>query len=83
MVDGNDDVVVDGNDDVAAVGTFVCNAVGYGVGEQVSATLQLVPFSPLQDCIAVSNLYPSGQFSNWDTCPLVHKAYSLQSGRGR
>ncbi len=75
--------MVDGNDDVVSVGTKVGNAVGYGVGEQVSTALQLVPSARLQACIKKSNIYPSGQLSNRDTSPLVHKTYSLQSGRGR
>ena len=72
-----------GNNDVVPVGTNVGNAVGYDVGEQVLAALQLAPSARLQACIETSNKYPSGQLRNWDISPLVHKTYSLQSGRGR
>lgn len=81
-------MVVDGNDDKAIVGANVGNSVGFSVGVggdvgvQVSV-LQTVISSQLQACIATSNLYPSGHVSMRVISPLVHKAYSIHSGRGR
>ncbi len=81
-------MVVDGNDVKAIAGANVGNAVGISVGVGINvgvqvSVLQTVISSQLHACIATSNVYPSGHVNIRVISPLVHKAYSTQSGRGR